>query len=216
MSTERKLHPELLDSHVRPAGSRPPTLAPDAAAEHRDAAPPASLTNGEHSQVVVVPVPSSAAIPQAPTATRSPTPGQRSAVRVAPNIRDLITATPTLMPQEAQAAQERRGLNEVVHGVLILGLLISTALMIAGVGLDLFAQRELPTSVPDIGDAINRVLVLRPSGFLALGLLILIATPILRVIGSIGAFVYARDWRFASLTALVLIVLLVSLVLGRG
>jgi len=134
----------------------------------------------------------------------------------APNIRELITATPTAMPQEAQTAQERRDLNEVVHGVLILGLLISTALMIAGVGLDLFAQRELPTSVPDIGNVINRVLVLRPSGFLALGLLVLIATPILRVIGSIGAFLYARDWRFASLTTLVLIVLLVSLMLGRG
>jgi len=216
MSAQRKLHPVIRDGQVRPEGSMPLTVASDAAAEHRDAAPPTSPTNGEQSGVVVVPVPSSAATLQAPTATHSPTPGQRSAVHVAPNLRELITATPTVMPQEAQTAQERRDLNEVVHGVLILGLLISTALMIAGVGLDLFAQRELPTSVPDIGNVINRVLVLRPSGFLALGLLVLIATPILRVIGSIGAFVYARDWRFAGVTTLVLVVLLVSLVLGRG
>jgi uncharacterized membrane protein len=127
-----------------------------------------------------------------------------------------VIAAPLATPQEIQIAQERRNLNAVVHGVLIIGLIISTALMLVGVGLALFSQRDLPTAVPEIGDVINRVLALRPSGFLALGLLVLIATPILRVIGSIGAFVYERDWRFAGVTTLVLGVLIVSLVLGRG
>jgi uncharacterized membrane protein len=216
MSTQRKLHPEMLDGQMRSEGSPPVTVAPDATAAHGGAPPPTSPTNGEPGRVVVVPVPSSAVTPQAPTATRSPAPGQRSAVHVAPNIRDLVAATPTTMPQETQAARERRDLNEVVHSVLIAGLLISTILMLAGVGLDLFYQRELPSTMPDIGDIVNRILVLRPSGFLALGLLVLIATPILRVIGSIGAFVYARDWRFAGVTALVLVVMMVSLVLGHG
>jgi uncharacterized membrane protein len=135
---------------------------------------------------------------------------------VAPNLRDLVTAAPLPTQQETQVAQERRDLNEVVHGVLIIGLVISTALMLAGIGLDLFEQRDLPTAVPDIAEVVGRVLALRPSGFLALGLLVLIATPILRVIGSIGAFVYARDWRFAALTTLVLGVMLISLLLGRG
>jgi uncharacterized membrane protein len=216
MSAQRKLHPVTRDGQVRPEGSVPDTVAPDAAAQHRAAAPPTSPTNGDHSGILVVPVPSGAATLQAPTATHSPTPGQRSAVHIAPNIRELITATPTAMPQEAQTAQERRDLNEVVHGVLIVGLVISTVLMLAGVGLDFVYQRDLPTVVPDIGEVVSRVVALRPSGFLALGLLVLIATPILRVIGSIGAFIYEHDWRFASLTTLVLMILLVSLVLGRG
>ena len=127
-----------------------------------------------------------------------------------------MIAAPLATPQEIQIAQEPRDLNAVVHGVLIIGLIISTALMLVGVGLALFSQRDLPTAVPEIGDVINRVRALRPSGFLALGLLVLIATPILRVIGSIGAFVYERDWRFAGVTTLVLGVLIVSLVLGRG
>jgi uncharacterized membrane protein len=215
MSTERKLHPELLDGQVRPERTMPPTRAPDAAAEHRHAARPALSTNGAQSGVVVVPVPSSAATSQTPTG-RTPASTPREAVHVAPNIRELITAAPTATPQEIQLAEERRDLNEVVHGVLIIGLSISTALMLAGVGLNLFYRRDLPTAVPDIGEIIGRVLALRPSGFLALGLLILIATPILRVIGSIGAFLYERDWRFASLTALVLAVLIISLLLGRG
>jgi uncharacterized membrane protein len=148
-------------------------------------------------------------------AARSPASAQRGAVHVAPNIRELVRAAP-LAPQETQAAQERRDLNQVVHGVLIIGLVASTALMLTGVGLDLFEQRELPTAVPSIGEVIGRFLALRPSGFLALGLLALIATPILRVIGSIGAFVYERDWRYAGVTTLVLVVLIISLLLGRG
>ena len=64
--------------------------------------------------------------------------------------------------------------------------------------------------------AFVRVVSLRPSGFLALGLLVLIATPILRVVGSILAFIYERDWRFAGITFLVLIIVMVSLVLGEA
>ena len=70
--------------------------------------------------------------------------------------------------------------------------------------------------MPDFGDVFNRVFALRPSGFLALGLLMLIATPILRVIGSILVFLYERDWRYAGITCLVLAIVIVSLVLGKG
>ena len=127
-----------------------------------------------------------------------------------------MAATSLLTAQADLLAKERRDLNEVVHSVLILGLAISTVLMLAGVGLALFEQRDLPAAVPDIGEVFSRVLALRPSGFLALGLLVLIATPILRVVGSIGAFMYERDWRFAAVTSLVLGILVASLVLGRG
>ena len=191
------------------------SVAQDSAAEHHNAVPPAAPTHGAQSGVVVVAVPSSAATSQTPTG-RAPATGPRQAVHIAPSIRQLITAAPTATPQEIQVAKERRDLNEVVHGVLIIGLAISTALMLIGVGLDLFYHRELPTAVPDIGEVVGRVLALRPSGFLALGLLVLIATPILRVIGSIGAFVYERDWRFVGITTLVLVVLIISLLLGHG
>src|SRR5262245_16949641 len=61
-------------------------------------------------------------------------------------------------------------------------------LMLAGLGLDLLYRRELPAAIPDLGEVFRRAVALRPSGFLALGLLMLIATPVLRVIGSIIAF----------------------------
>ena len=103
-----------------------------------------------------------------------------------------------------------------VAPALIIGLAISTILMLIGIGLDIALQRDIPTAVPDFRDVFARVAALRPSGFLALGLLVLIATPVLRVIGSIFAFIYERDWRYAGITFLVLVVVLVSLVLGEA
>jgi uncharacterized membrane protein len=100
--------------------------------------------------------------------------------------------------------------------VLIIGVAISTALMLVGIGLDLIYQRDLPMAVPDVGEVLQRVVSLRPSGFLALGLLALIATPILRVMRSIIAFVYERDWRYAGVTTLVLLALIISLLLSKG
>lgn len=163
---------------------------------------------------------SSSAIARAPLVSSSTqssglTQRGRAQVHVAPNLRDLVTA-PSLTPKAVQAAKEQRDLNEIVHTVLIAGLVVSTALMLIGIGLDLAYRREIPTAVPSFDDVFGRVIALRPSGFLALGLLVLVATPILRVVGSIGAFIYERDWRYAAVTGLVLGVLVTSLLLGKG
>jgi uncharacterized membrane protein len=48
------------------------------------------------------------------------------------------------------------------------------------------------------------------------GLLLLIATPVLRVAISVLAFVYQRDRTFVVITTVVLTLLLTSFVLGRG
>ncbi len=164
--------------------------------------------------VVVVALPRDLAAHK--TSAAFPTRTQVGDIHVVSNLRELVAATPLATPQADSLARERRDLNQVVHGVLIIGLAISTALMLVGIGLALFYRRDLPTTAPDVGAVPSRVLALRPSGFVALGLLVLIATPILRVVGSIGVFLYERDWRFAAITSLVLGVLAVSLLLGRG
>ena len=198
MSVQRERLPDAGQSPDGAAIAPPTGVAPKAAA------------------VVVLPASQSSPQPKPHSTARGPAPAQAGGVHVAPNLHELITAAPLATPEDVQTAKERRDLNEVVHGVLIIGLVISTTLMLIGVGLDLFYRRDLPTVVPDIGEVFTRVLAIRPSGFLAFGLLVLIATPILRVVGSIGAFLYERDWRFAGVTTVVLVVLIVSLLLGRG
>ncbi|MGD0091937.1 MAG: DUF1634 domain-containing protein [Planctomycetota bacterium] len=54
----------------------------------------------------------------------------------------------------------------------------------------------------------------RGQGFVSLGLLLLIATPILRVAVSILAFLYQRDRIFVLITTTVLMLLLLSFILG--
>jgi uncharacterized protein len=53
--------------------------------------------------------------------------------------------------------------------------------------------------------------MLRPQAVIALGLLLLIATPVIRVAVSIIAFLAEHDWRFVVITLLVLLILLFSI-----
>lgn len=136
-------------------------------------------------------------------------------VHVAPNLVEL-TIGRAETPEEKKEAKEQHDVNEIVHGMLIIGLAMSTALMLVGVVLDIVRRQGLPTAEPAAGDVFAAVLAFRPSGFLALGLIVLLATPILRVLGSVFAFAYERDWRYAGITFLVLMVVMASIVLGKG
>jgi uncharacterized membrane protein len=55
-----------------------------------------------------------------------------------------------------------------------------------------------------------------PLAIIALGLLILLATPFTRVAVSILAFAVERDWMYTTITVLVLLILVVSFLLGQG
>ncbi len=72
---------------------------------------------------------------------------------------------------------------------------------------------EFPHSVPSVVRGIQhsqgRALVMA-------GLLVLIATPVLRVAVSVLAFVYQRDRTFVVITSLVLALLVASFVLGKA
>jgi uncharacterized membrane protein len=142
-------------------------------------------------------------------------PAGRPEVRISPDLHDLLAGIP-ITPEEAEAFGRRRRLDKRIHMMLIVGLFASTATILAGLALDLFLSRSVPVTAPAPREVIPRILELRPSGFLALGLLMLIATPILRVVGSFVAFVHERDWRYAGVTLLVLMILSISLLAGRG
>jgi uncharacterized membrane protein len=52
---------------------------------------------------------------------------------------------------------------------------------------------------------------LNPLGLIQLGLLLLIATPVARVVFSVAGFAIERDWMYVVITLLVLLTLLYSL-----
>lgn len=70
---------------------------------------------------------------------------------------------------------------------------------------------EFPHTVPSV---IHGVEHSRGRAFVTAGLLLLIATPVLRVAVSVLAFVYQRDRTFVIITSVVLALLLASFVIG--
>jgi len=72
--------------------------------------------------------------------------------------------------------------------------------------------REVPHSLREV---LSGVLNLRGEPLIAAGLLLLIATPVIRVAVSILIFVYEKDWPFVLTTTFVLAMLILSFFLGR-
>jgi uncharacterized membrane protein len=65
-------------------------------------------------------------------------------------------------------------------------------------------------------DALTGLKEGRGQSLVLLGLLLLLATPVMRVAISIFAFLFQKDWIFTLFTTIVLALLLLSFVLGRA
>jgi len=66
------------------------------------------------------------------------------------------------------------------------------------------------------GEVISGLAEFKPYALIALGLLVLILTPVLRVAASIVIFLLERDYAYVLITAVVLLILVVSFLLGRA
>lgn len=129
--------------------------------------------------------------------------------------------------------RERNRLHEVevmISNLLRAGVAASLALIVVGTLLSFVhhpgytaSAEELrrltqpgaafPHRLPEVW---RSILELRGQGVIALGLLLLIATPVLRVALSIWAFHHQGDRRFVVITSVVLALLLASFLLGKA
>jgi uncharacterized membrane protein len=111
----------------------------------------------------------------------------------------------------------------LVSGVLIVGVVTSATLITAGfvaamlVGWDgsLLGRSPTDASATDFSGIVDGLIALRPIAIAQAGLLVLLATPVLRVAASVAAFTLEGDRLYAAITLVVLIVLLTSLFLLR-
>jgi uncharacterized membrane protein len=105
--------------------------------------------------------------------------------------------------------------ERTIHLVLLAGIAVSVALMAAGLALGLLKGAGIPRGVVPLADLPGALRALSPAAFLSLGLIVLIATPFVRVAGSLIAFVREGDRRYVVITAVVLAVMCASVLLGR-
>ncbi len=109
-------------------------------------------------------------------------------------------------------------MNVLVGRVLVLGVSLSTLFIVAGLlvlpthgGVTLTRLFDFPDS---LGVIIHGVLAGHPQSIVSLGLLLLLATPVLRVAISIVTFAIEKDAKYVVITAFVLLVLLGSIIQG--
>jgi uncharacterized membrane protein len=108
-------------------------------------------------------------------------------------------------------------LERTIGRVLVVGALVGVAFLLVGVGL-MVADGISPTSGTATGfDAtrlVSDLLAGRPEGFLWAGIAVLIATPVVRVVGELAAFAYRRDRVMAAVAAAILGIICLGVVLG--
>jgi uncharacterized membrane protein len=105
--------------------------------------------------------------------------------------------------------------ERMVSRVLGIGMGISVVLMLAGLLLGLVSGDGMPTHVVSLGDLLPGLREPDAAAYLSLGILVLVATPFVRVAGSIVAFALERDRRYVLVTAVVLAVMCMGVLLGK-
>jgi uncharacterized membrane protein len=99
--------------------------------------------------------------------------------------------------------------------VLRAGVMLSACLMSLGLALMVVTgDTSCPTGGVDTTWFLWGDPFFAPSHVLFLGFLVLIATPVLRIMASIVIYLKTKDWSFVVLTTMVLLTLLVSFTLG--
>ena len=122
---------------------------------------------------------------------------------------------------EARSATDAPAVMDVRAGrllsrLLLAGLLLAVLLMVAGAVLAAAGSSpvERASSLSDLPGALAS---LQPWGLIILGLLVLMAPPVARVVALLALFAWRRSWRFSAICVFVLAVLALSVFLGlRG
>lgn len=122
-------------------------------------------------------------------------------------------------PRFSRMAEEQNVYAGVYH-MLIAGMIVSNVLFLIGIVLALSHPQYFPLSPTWVREQYHAGLVLdglihgRPTSYFLLGTLLLILTPVARVIVSIYAFWKDHDRKYVTVTLSVFIVMLLTVILG--
>jgi len=121
--------------------------------------------------------------------------------------------------------QDQR-MDQIMAVLLRSGVLLAASLVFIG-GVVYLSRHELPVinyrvfqgepqELRTVGGILREAARFHGRGLIQLGLLLLIATPVARVLFSVFAFIYERDWTYVGITMIVLALLCYSLFGGGG
>jgi uncharacterized membrane protein len=127
-------------------------------------------------------------------------------------------------PEDTRIAEPSRLVEKAVSLVLRVGVIASSSIIFLGLVLlvlkgSITGDMRIDAPIPSprtIAAVLSGLVALDPASILAFGVLTLIATPFTRVAISIVAFALERDWRYVVITAIVLIILILGILLGKS
>jgi uncharacterized membrane protein len=140
------------------------------------------------------------------------------------------TGRPGSERRMAEPEERVRRVELLISYLLRIGVVSSLTIVVAGLLLSFLHHTSYVSSPEDLrhltqpgaafphtlADVITGLRDFRGQAVVMVGLLLLIATPILRVAVSVFVFVHQRDWAFVAITLVVLALLLTSFVLGKA
>jgi uncharacterized membrane protein len=117
-------------------------------------------------------------------------------------------------------------MDEIMAVLLRSGVSLAAGLVLIG-GIVYLSRHDLPAinyrvfqgepqELRTVSGILREAATVHGRGLIQLGLLVLIATPVARVLFSVVAFLYERDWTYVAITVIVLALLCYSLFGGGG
>lgn len=136
----------------------------------------------------------------------------------------FVSKTATTTPNIKKA----RHVERMISNLLFAGVIVSMFFIVFGTGVSFFHHPEYTSHPWDPGqfdskgntfphtlrDVVQGLFAFKGQSFIVTGLLILIATPVVRVFASIVGFIHVRDWRYVIITTIVLGLLFFSFLIG--
>jgi uncharacterized membrane protein len=103
-------------------------------------------------------------------------------------------------------------LNRCIRLVLLAGMTASVVLIVLGMVMYAFLPHGTEVTLDPI-QALQAALSGDAVGVLDLGIMLLIATPLLRVVTALLVFIQGREWKFVAVSAIVLLVVAIAILI---
>lgn len=121
----------------------------------------------------------------------------------------------TLSAASPKDAAEINQVERVLSRLLMVGSYGGALLTLAGMALGGLHGAQ-PSGIPSLAGIVLAALRGSPAGVMDLGVLVVMVTPIARVVGAVIAFAWERDLHYAAVSLGVLLFLSIGLLLGKA
>ncbi|HWF39356.1 MAG TPA: DUF1634 domain-containing protein [Candidatus Acidoferrales bacterium] len=121
----------------------------------------------------------------------------------------------------SNSSNDDKRIDEIIGGLLRTGVILAATVVFIGALLFLARYGSSPehyrvfqgepSNLRHVASIFHDAVAGDVRGIIQLGLLLLIATPVARVVFTVFAFIYERDWTYVVITLIVLTLLLYSL-----